>query len=113
MQATTASVVFVAELTAGVQRRQDDLQRRLLHLRMFVDRNATTIVADRATAAVLVQCDHDAAALAGQKLVDRVVHDLPQQVMQPARIDSADVHRGPFSNGLQAFQDLNIAGCVS
>src|SRR5207253_473854 len=55
--------------------------------------------------------DLDAVAVAGQRLVDRVVDDLPDQVMQAALRGGADVHTGALADRLQSFQDRDgLAG---
>ena len=43
------------------------------------------------------------AGIAGQRLVDRVVHHFVDQMMQAARADVADVHRGPAAGPLQVL----------
>ena len=81
---------------------------------MFLDGNATTVVGD-AHATVVEQGDVDLVAVAGQGLVDGVVHDLVDQVVQAAFTGGTDVHAGAFANRLQALQhrDLfRVVGCV-
>ena len=51
-------------------------------------------------------------AMAAERLIDRVVDDLADQVVQPALIGGADVHAGPATNCLQTLQDLDRAGVV-
>ena len=50
--------------------------------------------------------DVDLVAIAGQRFVDGVVHDLIYQMMQAARACGADVHTGAFAHGLQPFEHL-------
>ncbi len=51
--------------------------------------------------------DDDVVAVAGQRLVDRVVDDLEHQVVQAGAVGGvADVHAGALAHRLQAFQDL-------
>ena len=80
---------------------------------MLVDGDAATVVGDSTVATVLVQGDFNLAAMPGQILVDRVVDDLPQQVMQALTVDSSDIHRRPHADGFQTFENFNIAGAVS
>ena len=98
--------VAVAELGAGVQRGQDQLQAGLLVLGMDVDRDAAAVVADGDGVAGLVQGDGDGVGVAVEVLVDGVIDDLPDEVVQALAVDAADVHRRPFADGLQAFEDL-------
>ena len=51
--------VALAELAAGVQRGEDQLQGRLLVLGMHVDRDAAAVVGDGDGVAALVQRDRD------------------------------------------------------
>ena len=92
MQAAGVVVVAVLELAAGVQRGEDQLQRRALVLGVHVDRNAAPVVGDGDGLAVLVQRDRDAVAVAVHRLVDGVVEQLPEQMVQPGAVDAADVH---------------------
>ena len=112
MQSAAAGIVFVGELPAGMQRGEDDFEGRLLELLVRVDRDAASVVLDGDRGAVLVERHLDGVALAGEELIDRVVDDLPDEVMQPARVDPADIHRGPSPYGIEAFEDLNVVGSV-
>ena len=56
--------------------------------------------------------DLDPVAVAGQRLVDGVVHDLPHQVVQAALAGGADVHAGALADRLEALEDLDRAGVV-
>ena len=84
-------VGVVVELAPGVDLGQDHLQRALAAVGVNVDRDAPSVVDDR-DRAVGVQRHVDVPAVAGHRLVDRVVDDLVDQVMQPARRRVADVH---------------------
>jgi hypothetical protein len=73
-------VAVVVELAAGVQHGQHDFGRRLAAL-VHVDRNAAAVV-DDGDRVVDVDRDVDLIAEAGERLVDRVVDDLVDEVMQ-------------------------------
>src|SRR5262249_44969168 len=98
-------VALGLELAAGMERRQDQLERGLLVLRMTVDRDATSVVGDRGGRAVLVQRDGDAIGVAVHRLVDPVVDHLPQQMMQAGRVRATDVPPRRAAPRLEAFQD--------
>ncbi len=49
---------------------------------------------------------------AGQRLVDRVVDDLEDQVMQTADGGVADIHAWTPADAFQAFEDLNVPSFV-
>ena len=60
-----------------------------------------------------LQDDLDPVAIAGQRLVDRVVDDLEHHVVQAgAVVGVADVHARPLAHGLEASQHLDRVGVV-
>ena len=101
----------VPELTAGVQDGEDDLGRRLLLLLHDVDRNAAAVVGDR-DARVRVDDDVDLVGLAGQGLVDRVVHHLVDQVMEAAHTGRADVHPWTLAHRLETLENGDVLCAV-
>ena len=110
VQAAGDLVAVVVELAAGVQHGQHDLGRRLAAL-VQIDRNAAAVVDDR-DRVVDVDRDVDLVAVAGQRLVDRVVDDLVDEVVQAGRAGRPDVHRGPLADRLEALEDLDLVGAV-
>ena len=84
-------VAVAAELAAGVQLGERDLDAGHLELGVDVDGDAAAVVDDPA-AAVGQQGDVDAVAVAGHGLVDGVVDDLLDEVVQAGRAGGADVH---------------------
>ena len=56
--------------------------------------------------------DVDLIAVAGQRLVDRVVDDLVDEVMQAGCTGRADVHRRPLAHRLEPFENLDLVGAV-
>ena len=76
-----------------------------------VGRDAAAVVLDP-DAAVGQQGDHDPVAVAGQRLVDGVVDDLPDQVVQAALTGRADVHAGALADRLEALEHLDRGGVV-
>ncbi|GIE32092.1 hypothetical protein Ait01nite_051370 [Actinoplanes italicus] len=78
---------------------------------MQVDRETTAVVGDRD--ATVGEQDHvDGVAVTGQRLVDRVVHNLPHEVVQTALTGGADVHTGTLADRFQAFEHGDGAGTV-
>ena len=53
-----------------------------------------------------------AVAVAGERLVDRVVDHLVDEVVQPAGAGRADVHPGPLADRLEALEDGDVLGAV-
>ena len=103
-------VAAAAELAAGVEDGVDDLER-VLAGRMLADRHAAAVVLDR-DHAVGLDRDLDDLGLAGHRLVDRVVDDLPDEVVQAAGVGRADVHARALANGLETLEDLDAGGVV-
>ena len=104
-------VAAVAELAAGVQDREDDLDGGAVLGGVHVDGDAAAVVAHGA-GAVGVERDVDVRAEAGHGLVDRVVDDLVDAVVVAALEGVADVHGGALADGLHALEDLDLAGAV-
>ncbi len=106
VQTTGHLVAAAAELAAGVEHGQRHRHRRHLLARGGVDGDAAAVVGDADTA-VVEQGDLDPVAVAGQRLVDRVVHDLPHQVVQAALTGRADVHARTLADRLETLEDLD------
>ena len=114
MQSAGHLVAGTAELSAGVQHRERDLDsRHPLHLRvgMGIDRDATAVVGDP-TAAVREQHDVDLRAVARHGLVDGVVDNLIDAMVQASRAGGADVHARALADRLQAFENGNVLRAV-
>ena len=111
VQAAGDGVSAAAELAAGVQDGHDDFNGGLVLGGVHVHGDAAAVV-DHLDAAVGLQDDFDVRAVAGQGLVDRVVHHFVDQVVQAARSGGSDVHARAFPDGLQAFKHGDVAGAV-
>ena len=111
VQAAGHRVRLAVELAAGVQRGQDDLDGRALLDRVPVDRDATAVVED-AHPAVGHQRHDDRVADTGHRLVDRVVHHLLDQVVEPALPGRTDVHSGALANCFQTLENSDRARVV-
>ena len=106
VQATGHLVAAAAELAAGVQHGQRHRDRRHVLAGGRVGGDAAAVVLD-ADAAVVLQGHRDAGGVAGQRLVDGVVDDLPHEVVQAALAGGADVHAGALADGLEPLEDLD------
>ena len=111
VQAAGIIVVLVIELAAGMQLGVDHLHARDAQLRMDIHRHAASIVLDGG-AAVLVQLHTDAPGIAVGHLVNRVVHDLPEQVVQAAGARRADVHARTHPDRIEPLEHLEHAGRI-
>ena len=95
-------VALAAELAAGVQLGQDDLQSGLAVLGHDVHRDTAPVVHNPHRR--IGQDGHvDGGATASQSLVHRVVHDFVDEVVQPAVTGGPDIHAGPLTNRLQTL----------
>ncbi|MPM53593.1 hypothetical protein SDC9_100361 [bioreactor metagenome] len=84
VQAPRDLIPLPAELSAGVQNSKYHLNGRYSHLRLDAHRDAPPVVGHPYD--VTFQNGHlDMGAVSGQGLVDGVVHDLIDQVVQPAQ----------------------------
>ncbi len=112
VQAAGDLVAVAAELAAGMQLREHDLERRHALARDDVHRDARAAVDDR-DRVVGVDRDADVVVPAGERLVDGVVDDLRDQVMEAADPGRADVHTGAETDRLEAFEHGDVLGRVS
>jgi hypothetical protein len=90
----------------------DDLSRRPLLCGMLVDRNAPPVVFDGDTV-VLVDGDVDLFAETANGFVDRVVHDLVDEVVKTRGTCGPDIHRRPLADRIESFENLDGTGVVA
>ena len=112
MQAAGDLVAAAAELAAGVQHGQRHVDRRHAPRPGAVSVGMPRPLSSTRTPPSARRVDHDAVAVAGQRLVDGVVDDLPDQVVQAALAGGADVHAGALADRLEALEHLDRGGVV-
>jgi hypothetical protein len=112
VQAARDRVGLRVELAAGMEHREHDLEGAPALLLVEVDGDAGAVVGDT-DATVVEQRDGDLAAAAGERLVDRVVDDLPHEVVEAARSGRADVHARATADGLEPLEDGDRARVVA
>ena len=78
---------------------------------MLIDGDAPAVVA-HVYVTVRLDRDPDVVAEVGHRLVDCVVDDFEDEVVEAAFVRAADVHAGTTADGLQPFEDLDIAGGI-
>ena len=84
VEASRKGIALAAELSAGMQHREHHFQRGNAHFGVDAGGNAASVVGNLDD--VARQNAHlNVRAVAGQRLVDGVVHNLIDQMMQPAR----------------------------
>ena len=112
MQSARHFVRVLLELAAGVKHGVHDFERRALLRRMHIDRDSTAVVFDR-NPIVAQNYDVDLRAVPGQRLVDRVVDDLVDEMMQSPLGGVADVHSGAFTNRFESLENLDGLGAIA
>src|SRR2546423_1426548 len=110
MEATGDLVAAATELPACVEDGVNDLEG-VGSRRVLAHRNAPAVVLDR-DRVVAVDRDGDVVGVARHRFVDRVVDDLPHEVMEAADIGRPDVHPRPSPDGLEPFEDLDAGSVV-
>ena len=111
VQAAGDLVASAAELAARVQDGIDDLERGLAGLLLDIDRNTAAVVRDGDGVAG-VDGHADVLAVAGQRLVHGIVHDLIHQMVQTGNAGRADVHARSLADGLKALEHLDLTGVI-
>ncbi len=111
MQTARRGVRSRTELAAGVELGEDDLDAAQTGLRLDVDGDAAGVVTHLDTV-VGVQEYGDLLAVAAERLIHRVVDDLPEAVHESARVGRADVHAWTLANRLETLEHGEVAGGV-
>ena len=111
VEAAGICVILVIELAAGVQHGEDDLHTGDAEGGMGIDRHAAAVV-PHAGGTVLMQGDGDLVREAVGGFVDRVVHDLPEEMVEAAGGSCSDIHAGTHADGFEAFQYLDVPGVI-
>ena len=112
--AVEAAGIFVgalAELAAGVEVGEHEFDGGHAEFRVHVHRDAAAVVGD-GNRAIDVDGDLDAAAIAGEVLVDGVVENLENAVVEAALVGVADIHAGALADGLKTFEFVDLGGIV-
>ena len=100
-------VGLLIEFSAGVQDREDDLEGTLAVLLHPVDRDAPAIILDHERA-VPVDDNRDPAAVPGKGFIYRIIHDFVNEMVQAAGISAANIHRRPFADRGESFEDCDV-----
>ena len=104
-------VTAAAELAAGMQNGINHFQSRLAGLGLNIHRDTTAIV-HNGDGIALVDDDLDLRTVAGQRLIDGVIHDLIHQMVQTAGRRGADVHTWALAHRFQTLQNLNFRSVI-
>src|ERR1700722_17981048 len=97
VQTTGELISSLTKLAPGVQVSEHQLNGGHLKLRMHLNRDTSSVIADR-DRSIDMNVHIDSCTESSKVLIDRVVEDLKDAVMQSALIGIPDVHSGPFSD---------------
>ena len=111
VKAPGVGVVLIVKLASGMEHGEDDLHPRDAHRRMGIHGHAAAIVKDTGGSVLMEGYLHFGGEAVGG-LVDGVIHDLPEQMMQPPGRSCSDIHAGAHPDGFQPFQNLNVPGAI-
>ena len=103
--------VLAAELAAGVQDGVNDGDGGQAGIGLNVHGDAAAVIRDL-NDVVLEDLHLDVVAVAGQRFIDGVVHDLVDQMMQAPLAGGADIHARALAHRFQTLQDLDLAGII-
>ena len=112
VQTTGHFVGVIVEFTTGVQHGHDNFCGGNAFLFMQIDRNSTAVILDRHRL-VRVNNHTNLRAVARERFIDGVIHQLKDHVVQAGTIIGIpDVHAWPLSHRIQSFQDFDTGGIV-
>jgi hypothetical protein len=106
VKATRYFIVLLVEFSSGMELGHHQLEsRNPLHgVNSYGNASAIVFYADNI---VLLENYEDIGTVTCQGFVDRIINNLINEMMQTVDACRADVHAGPFSNGLEPFEYLN------
>ncbi len=110
VEAAGVAVVLIVKLAAGMEFGINHFHAGYSQGRVSIYRHTSAIVI-YAGRTVLMQCNVNPVCKAIGSLVNGVVHNFPQQVMEPSGRGCANVHAGTHTDCIQTFQHLNIT-CI-
>ena len=76
---------------------------------MKINRNTTSVIL-YSDGIIFVDGYFNVVAIAGERFVDRVIHNFINQVVKSFRTNVTNIHRGTLSNSFQTFQNLDVLG---
>ena len=96
-----------AEFTAGMEHGMNHFHCGDSHLRMDINRHASSIVFHH-NGIILLDGNMDILTVASKCFVDTVVYDFVNQVVQTSRAGGTDIHPWSLTNCFQTFQNLYL-----
>ena len=104
-------VAALVELAARMEHGEHDFECGLTLLFVEVGRDASAVILD-CDRVVFVDRNVDVGTVSCQRLVDRVIHHLVNQVVQTFFSDVADIHGRTLPDRFQTFEDLDVGGGI-
>ena len=101
----------LAELAARMEHGEHDFECGLALFFVEVGRDASAVILD-CDRVVFVDRNVDVGTVSCQRLVDRVIHHLVNQVVQTFFSDVADIHGRTLPDRFQTFEDLDVGGGI-
>ena len=111
VQTTGRIIGAAAKLTARVQLSEHDLHTGQTGARLNIGGDTAAIIA-HLNRTVTVQNDLNGLTETGERLIHRVVDNLPEAVHQAAGVGGANVHARAFAYSFQTFQHGEVTGGV-
>ena len=100
-------IALAAELTAGMQDGINHRDRGDAHFGVDTHGDAAAVIGDTDDIA-FQDLGFDMGAVACQRLIYGVIHDLVYQVVQAARACGTDIHTGALADRFQSLQHLDL-----
>ena len=102
MKAPGDLIAPIVKLSSGVELGHNHFHGRAFLLFMNINGNAAAVIPDGN--AVIDMNDHfNFVTVAGQGLIDAVVHQLMDEMVEAFHAGIADIHGGPFANRREPF----------
>jgi hypothetical protein len=110
---TTGDLVGVfVEFTSCMQDGHNHFESGFAFFVVHAGGDTATIVLN-ADGVVFVNGDLNMFAVSGKGFIDRVVYHFIDEVMESFHADVTNVHGGPFTDGFEAFEDLDAVCAVT
>ena len=105
-------VAAAAELAPRVQHGEHDFRRGQLGILGMTIHGDTPSIVDHLAPTASHQFHLDPGGMAGHGFIHRVVDDLIDEVVQPARSGGADIHTRTFTDRFESLENLDVSRVV-
>ncbi|MPM11774.1 hypothetical protein SDC9_58125 [bioreactor metagenome] len=111
MQTAGYFIASAAKFTACVKNSEDCFYSGTTGIGLDIDRNAASVIGYGDTV-VLFDRNLYLCRKTGQRFIDGIIHDFPDQMVQTRATGRANVHSGTFADCFQSFQNLDLTGII-